>query len=96
MHADRRIHPRALWEDVRAVVMLGKNYGPDSDPLALLEDPTQGVVSCYAQGRDYHDVVKGQLKQLAAFLLAQARKAGAGGDVWARAMPDAMAGLPVT
>jgi epoxyqueuosine reductase len=67
-HADRRSHPRALWVDVRAVVMLGKNYGPDSDPLALLEDPTQGVVSCYAQGRDYHDVVKSGLKRVARVL----------------------------
>lgn len=64
-HADRRVHPRALWEDVRAIVMLGKNYGPDSDPLALLDDTTQGVVSCYAQGRDYHDVVKAGLKRVA-------------------------------
>jgi epoxyqueuosine reductase len=64
-HADRRVHPRALWGDVRAIVMLGKNYGPDSDPMALLGDPTQGVVSCYAQGRDYHDVVKAGLKRVA-------------------------------
>lgn len=64
-HADRRVHPRALWGDVRAIVMLGKNYGPDSDPMVLLGDPTQGVVSCYAQGRDYHDVVKAGLKRVA-------------------------------
>ena len=64
-HADRRVHPRALWQDVRSIIMLGKNYGPDSDPMALLERRDLGVVSCYAQGRDYHDVVKAGLKRVA-------------------------------
>ena len=70
-HADRRVHPRALWDSVRSIIMLGKNYGPDSNPLALLEDRQQGIVSCYAQGRDYHDVVKSGLKRVAG-ALAQA------------------------
>ncbi len=64
-HAERRVHPRALWQDVRSVIMLGKNYGPDEDPLALLENKGRGVVSCYAQGRDYHDIVKAGLKRVA-------------------------------
>jgi len=64
-HADRRAHPRALWQDVRSIVMLGKNYGPAGDPLALLAETSRGLVSCYAQGRDYHDVVKSGLKRVA-------------------------------
>ena len=70
-HADRRAHPRVLWESVRSIIMLGKNYGPDEDPMALLAERSRGVVSCYAQGRDYHDVVKAGLKRVG-HALAQA------------------------
>jgi epoxyqueuosine reductase len=75
--ADRRAAPKALWPEARSVVMLGVNYGPDSDPLAALATPGAGAISVYARHRDYHDVIKGRLKQLAAFML----KRGGGGDV---------------
>ena len=78
--ADWRADPQKLWPDVRSIVMLGMNYGPDAHPLAA-PPKSAGNISVYARHRDYHDVVKGKLKQLAAFLLAQAKKAGAGGDV---------------
>ena len=52
---ERRADPRALWPDVRSVIMLGVNYGPDEDPLAILEQRTRGAISVYAQGDDYHD-----------------------------------------
>ncbi len=68
--ADRRGNPRALWPQARSVVMLGMNYGPDHDPLAVLARPDRGAVSVYAQNRDYHDVVKGRLKQVAGRLAA--------------------------
>jgi epoxyqueuosine reductase len=74
--AERRSDPRALWPDVRSIVMLGVNYGPDSDPLAALDKRDRGVVSVYAQGDDYHDVIKARLKALARWLVATA-----GGDV---------------
>jgi epoxyqueuosine reductase len=74
--AERRSDPRALWPDVRSIVMLGVNYGPDSDPLAALDKRDRGVVSVYAQGDDYHDVIKSRLKALARWLVATA-----GGDV---------------
>jgi epoxyqueuosine reductase len=77
--ADWRADPRKLWPDVRSIVMLGMNYGPDY-PLAA-PAKSAGNISVYARHRDYHDVVKGKLKQLAAFLLAQAKKTGAGGNV---------------
>ena len=57
--------PRALWPDARSVVVVGLNYGPAHDPLRLLDAPTRGIVSAYAQGRDYHDVLKGRLRRLA-------------------------------
>jgi epoxyqueuosine reductase len=74
--AERRGDPRALWPDVRAVVMLAVNYGPTRDPLAILKARERGAISVYAQGDDYHDVIKPKLKALARWLVATA-----GGDV---------------
>ncbi len=72
----RRADPRVLWPDVRAIVMLGLNYGPTRDPLENLADRSIANVSVYARGRDYHEVIKGKLKQLAGWLVAEARRAG--------------------
>ena len=36
---ERRADPRTLWSDVRSIVMLGVNYGPDEDPLQILDPP---------------------------------------------------------
>jgi epoxyqueuosine reductase len=63
--ADRRRDPLALWPEVRSIVMLGLNYGPDTDPLDILDTPTRAAISVYAKGRDYHDVMKKKLKELA-------------------------------
>ncbi|MBM3552642.1 MAG: tRNA epoxyqueuosine(34) reductase QueG [Alphaproteobacteria bacterium] len=73
--AERRIAPRALWPEATSVVMLGLNYGPGLDPLASLTKPDCATISVYARNRDYHDLIKGRLKQLAGFML---RRAGAG------------------
>ena len=62
---ERRADPRGLWPDVRSVIMLGVNYGPDENPLDILEQRTRGAISVYAQGDDYHDVIKKRLKTLA-------------------------------
>jgi epoxyqueuosine reductase len=75
-NADRRGDPRGLWAEVRSVVMLGINYGPDGDPLAILKQRRRGAVSVYAQGDDYHDVIKPRLKSLGRWLIEKA-----GGDV---------------
>jgi epoxyqueuosine reductase len=63
--AARRGHPTAMWPAARTAIMLGMNYGPDSDPLEALERRSHGAISVYAQGRDYHDLIKGRLKGLA-------------------------------
>ncbi|API59089.1 tRNA epoxyqueuosine(34) reductase QueG [Tardibacter chloracetimidivorans] len=69
---ERRASPRALWQDVRSVVMLGVSYAPGEDPLRLADEPEVGRISVYAQGKDYHDVVKKRLKALARWLVAEA------------------------
>jgi len=63
--AQRRGHPRALWPDVRSVIMLAMNYGPESDPRAVLAQRDRAAISVYAKNRDYHDLIKGRLKQVA-------------------------------
>jgi epoxyqueuosine reductase len=67
---ERRIDPRGLWSEVRSVIMLGVNYGPDQDPLAILTQRTRAAISVYAQGDDYHDLIKKRLKALARWLVA--------------------------
>lgn len=69
--ADQRGTPAILWPDVRSIVMLGMSYAPGRDPLALADVPDRARFSVYAQGRDYHDVVKKGLKALARWLVEQ-------------------------
>jgi len=63
--ADRRNSPLTLWPDVKSIIMLGMNYGPEHDPLQTLRNKDNGNISVYALGKDYHDVVKKRLKQIA-------------------------------
>jgi epoxyqueuosine reductase len=67
---ERRADPRGLWPAVRSVIMLGVNYGPDENPLAILAQRSSGAISVYAQGDDYHDLIKKRLKGLARWLVA--------------------------
>jgi epoxyqueuosine reductase len=67
---ERRMDPRVLWPGVRSVIMLGVNYGPDQNPLDILQQRTRAAISVYAQGDDYHDVIKKRLKVLARWLAA--------------------------
>ena len=64
--------PTALWPEARSVVMLAEPYTPLHNPLEDLEHPERGVVSVYARGRDYHDIVKKRLKRVARWLVAEA------------------------
>jgi epoxyqueuosine reductase len=74
--AERRASPLAMWPQVRSVVMLGMNYGPDEDPLAVLKRRDRAAISTYARGEDYHDLIKSRLKTIARWLIANG-----GGDV---------------
>jgi epoxyqueuosine reductase len=67
---ERRADPRVLWPEVGSIIMLGVNYGPDENPLAILQRRSRGAISVYAQGDDYHDLIKKRLKALARWLVA--------------------------
>ena len=69
--AARRGDPQTLWPEARTVVVLGVNYGPEDDPLALAEAPECGAISVYARGHDYHGVLKRRLKALAYWIEAR-------------------------
>jgi len=72
----RRASPRLLWNDVQSIIMLGVNVPPDNDQLASLAKRNAGLIAAYATRRDYHDVIKGRLKELAQSLVSLA-----GGEV---------------
>jgi epoxyqueuosine reductase len=74
--AARRTDPHALWPDTRSVIMLAMNYGPSDDPLKILAQRDRGAISVYAQGDDYHELIKPRLKAIARWLVANG-----GGDV---------------
>ena len=65
---EQRIDPAGLWPEARTIVSVALNYGPAGDPRFVQEERERGAVSVYAQGRDYHDVMKSRLKQLGRFI----------------------------
>ena len=67
-----RRSPASLWPEVRSVIALGMSYAPKDDPLRLAEEGDVGRISVYAQGADYHDVIKRQLKALGRWLVGEA------------------------
>jgi len=66
-----RTDPRAMWPRMRSAVLLGRNYGPDRDPLELLARPDRAAISVYARGDDYHDVLKKRLKALGRWMVGR-------------------------
>lgn len=78
---ERRADPRVLWPDVRSILSLAMTYGPDVDPRAVHARPDRGAISVYARHRDYHDLIKGRLKQLAGRLVARAGALGLEAEV---------------
>lgn len=71
-----RANPAALWPEARTIVMLAESYTPGFDPMTVLQDRDRAAISCYAQGRDYHDLVKKRLKRVGRWLIEQAAKEG--------------------
>ena len=68
---DHRKGPQSLWPAARSVIALGMSYAPATDPLALAEAKDRARISVYAQGADYHDVVKRALKALARWIVSE-------------------------
>ncbi len=67
----RRESPTHLWPEAKSIIMLAMNYGPEQNPLPELKKTKNGVISCYAKGKDYHDIVKKKLKNLARWFVAE-------------------------
>ncbi len=65
---ERRQHPQKLWEQARSAIVLGLNYGPERDPMETLKLRDKGTISVYARNRDYHDLIKGRLKEIAGLI----------------------------
>lgn len=80
----RRSHPRELWPEARSALLVGQNYGPDTDPLDLVAQTELANISVYARGRDYHEIMKGRLKRVAQLF---AHKTGAGVKVFVDTAP---------
>ncbi|PDV89185.1 tRNA epoxyqueuosine(34) reductase QueG [Rhizobium sp. H4] len=69
---ERRGDPLTLWSEVRSVVVFGLNYAPEEDPRGILGKPDKAAISVYARNRDYHDIIKGRLKEIATRFAARA------------------------
>ena len=70
---DERADPKTLWPEAKSAIVLGLNYGPAHNPLALLAHKERGAISAYAQGDDYHDLVKKKLKAVAGYIFEKHR-----------------------
>ncbi len=77
----RRSSPKTLWPEVKSIIMLGMNYAPDSDPIADLSQTSSGNISVYARNRDYHQIIKGKLKELAGLLVRHGNAGTPGTEV---------------
>ncbi|AVA20043.1 tRNA epoxyqueuosine(34) reductase QueG [Rhizobium sp. NXC24] len=71
---ERRADPHMLWGDVRSIAVFGLNYGPEEDPRGILQKPDKAAFSVYARNRDYHDIIKGRLKEIATRFAARSQE----------------------
>lgn len=69
----RRSHPRNMWKSAMTAIVLGCNYGPEDNPLEVLNNKNIGNISVYAQNKDYHKWVKGRLKNLAGWIVSKTK-----------------------
>ncbi len=82
--AARRVHPQNMWTEAKSAVVLGLNYGPQSNPMDSLAYSEKATISVYARNKDYHQLIKGRLKEAAALL---ARDTGADVKVFVDTAP---------
>ena len=69
----RRTSPQAMWGEAKSAIVLGVNYAPSQNPMHNLSQKQYGNISVYARGKDYHQVIKGRLKQMASALASSGR-----------------------
>ena len=65
---DIRKDPKNIWDEAKSAIVLGINYGPESNPLNDLKKITRGYISIYSRRKDYHKVIKSKLKTLARYI----------------------------
>lgn len=65
-HLEKRLNPQLLMEGVRSIVCVALNYKPSAQ-----QNQEGYQLAAYALGRDYHDIVKEKLHQLAAYIIRQ-------------------------
>ncbi len=70
---DRRSNPKNMWKNAKTAIILGSNYGPNSNPLKKLKNKNLGNISAYAQNKDYHKIIKGRLKNLAGWIVSKTK-----------------------
>jgi epoxyqueuosine reductase len=66
-HVEARQHPSSILWDVRSVIMVGMNHGRQEPGNNDQESGVRGQVARYAQGEDYHDVLRKRLQELLAW-----------------------------
>jgi epoxyqueuosine reductase len=78
LHGLKRARPAELVPGTLSVLTARMDYLPrstadtwQSDELARLDDPQQGIVSLYARGRDYHKVLRSRLQRLSERIAAE-------------------------
>ncbi|MBL4906568.1 MAG: tRNA epoxyqueuosine(34) reductase QueG [Sneathiella sp.] len=68
---DWRKHPQSLWPEAKSAIVLGLNYGPETDPRVHAMNPELGIISVYALGKDYHELIKKRLKRIARWIVQE-------------------------
>ena len=68
---ERRSNPTHLWSEVKSIIMFADLYTPKNDPMALQKSSENGMISVYAQNRDYHDIIKKRLKKVGSWLVEE-------------------------
>ena len=67
-HADLRAHPAELHPGTLTVISAAVDYLPHAK---IADQPEQAAISRYAQGRDYHKVIRNRLQKLAEAIAAE-------------------------
>jgi epoxyqueuosine reductase len=70
-NADRRTDPKVQWPEAKSIIVVGMNYGPKRDPRERLSSRDRAAISCYAQGDDYHEVMKAALRRLGQYVASR-------------------------